>query len=453
LVSVAAIKETDWYALVLYPEARFSDSLRALYLGLALMTLGAAFVGILLSRLRFRRIGRALAAISTEADRISRGDYAHLEEFGEGFAEFQRIGESLNGMIRGVSGREEVLMHRERAFREILERIELPALSVDTEGRILFANSWMLGLTGYGEDELMGHNLELFLPKDRKLDDCPFMRLLRGELLPRANRCEWTMKGGRRRIIEWSLASNLDQEGALAGVTGIGHDITEEVRQRARIEQALHEKEILLKEVHHRVKNNLQIVTSLLFLQSSESDDERVRAGLAVATERILSMARIHERLYGSEDFTEIDMGEYARDLAADILGEMAGPMPELRCRLELLPLSLVQAIPCGLIVNEALANIRKHAFPEGWSGPQAVELEVGVNEAGIARIAIRDNGRGLPECFDPAMSGSLGMEIMRMLSSQLGGRFGISSAQQGTLVEVVFTPKASTSGELLPDA
>jgi PAS domain S-box-containing protein len=438
LTSVARISGPDWYVLVLYPESSFFASLWRLYIELAIISLAAALLGLFIWRRRFRRIGRVLASISLEAERISRGRYEELKEFGEGFKEFEQVGESLDVMIARIKRREEVLRDRERNFREILETIGLAAVSVDQEGRIIFVNAFLLAISGYAMDELIGKTVRLFLPNEESLATCPFSRMLRGERLPPSVQCLWKMKSGEERLLEWSLAVNMDAAGATAGITGIGVDVTEKARQRTALEASLQEKEILLKEVHHRVKNNLQIVTSLLSLQDEEAADEKLSRYLAEARSRIRSIALVHESLYGSENLGDLDFGLYSENLARELLGDDPSMPIDLRVRREPLMLSIIEAIPCGLILNEALTNIRKYAFPQGWTGERIVELEVAYGEDGKARIRLRDTGVGLPAGYDASTAESLGLTIMRLLAAQIGGSMELRS-ESGTVVELEF--------------
>ncbi|HUW42124.1 MAG TPA: histidine kinase dimerization/phosphoacceptor domain -containing protein [Rectinemataceae bacterium] len=438
LASVARVSGPAWYVLVLYPESNFFASLRRLYIEVAVLSIAAGLLGFFIWRLRFRRIGRALEGISLEAERISRGSYRELEEFGEGFREFERVGRSLDSMIAGIRSRESVLRDRERGFREILEKIGLAAIGVDQDGRIVFVNTFLLEVSGYAAAEIIGKTLRIFLPDDESLATCPFTRMLRGDRLSPSVQCLWRMKSGEERLMEWNLAVNLDAAGALAGVTGIGVDVTEKTRQRAALEASLQEKEILLKEIHHRVKNNLQIVTSLLSLQDEERADEKLSGYLAEARSRINSIALVHESLYGSENLGDLDFGQYADDLARELLGDEFPVPVDLRVRSSPLMLSLIEAIPCGLILNEALTNIRKYAFPPGWEGERIVELEVAEGEDGKARIRLRDNGVGLPPLFDASTADSLGLTIMRLLAAQIGGSIELRS-EAGTLVELEF--------------
>ena len=197
---------------------------------------------------------------------------------------------------------------------------------------------------------------------------------------------------------------------------------------RTRVEEALRtalrEKEVLLREVHHRVKNNMQVVSSLINLQARDIPDPRVQAAFREARNRIRTMAFIHEKLYQSGDLARIAMSEYLAGLTGHLQSSIP-PRPD-RIRLgvaaEGVSLDIGTAIPVGLIVNELVSNALKHAFPEGREGSITVYLA----DAGSRgyRLSVKDDGVGLPEGVDPDHTETLGLQIVRMLTAQIMGTF-----------------------------
>jgi two-component sensor histidine kinase len=204
--------------------------------------------------------------------------------------------------------------------------------------------------------------------------------------------------------------------------------------ERDRLAQALEEKEVLLQEVHHRVKNNLQVVASLLRLQADEG--QTAADALRESQLRVETMAMIHEQLYQSGDLRQVNLAEHAALLTNNLLNaygaceRVAG-----RVALEPLVLGVDQAIPAGLILSELISNALKHAFPGGRSGEIAVE---GGLADGRAVLTVRDNGAGLPEEFDLKKGTSLGLRIVQILTRQLKGTFEIDRAG-GTRFRVCF--------------
>jgi len=216
-----------------------------------------------------------------------------------------------------------------------------------------------------------------------------------------------------------------------------------EISQREVAEKqmkaSLKEKAVLLSEVHHRVKNNLQIISSLLALQSGYVKDERVLGALSDSQSRIRSMALIHEHLYRSEDLANIDISEYARNLASNILHAYSDKAPsvslEVRAAHVFLPVEKV--FPCGLIINELVTNSLKHAFPEGRTGRILIEFSRVRDDRFI--LSVEDDGIGLPKDFDYKSNESLGFQLVANLAEvQLRGSLELTT-NRGTVVKVEF--------------
>jgi|GEM_PF-3399037 len=215
-----------------------------------------------------------------------------------------------------------------------------------------------------------------------------------------------------------------------------------EIAQRREAEDlvraSLREKEVLLKEIHHRVKNNLQVISSLLNLQSMATEDASARAMLADSQNRVRSMALIHEKLYRSDDLSRIDFREYLNTLTAGIVQtyqSFSVPI-DLRLSGENVFLPVDSAVPCGLIVNELVSNALKHAFPDGRAGQIRVDLRQ--NNSREIRLAVSDNGIGLPETVDFRNTESLGMQLVNALVAQLGGMLDLK-VDGGTMFEITF--------------
>jgi PAS domain S-box-containing protein len=442
LVFAARMDAPPWFVTMLYPVSRVSAVLRGYYAGFLSILLLASVLGLAISRFRIRKVSAALEHLATKAARISEGKYDELVEFGEGFVEFERVGRKFNGMIAGIRGREETLMDRERGFRQILESIRLFAIGIGRDGRISFANPCLMEATGYSSQELVGSGIGALISCDPDSSPSRFERMIEDGVPESSVECRIIAKDGEARLVEWTVTANHDAMGAISGMTGIGTDITDRRRQSERLESSLAEKEILLKEVHHRVKNNMQLISSLLSLQKADAAGSAANLQLEEAQSRIRSISLVHEMLYGSEDFGSMDFGGYAGALAKEILQGCEGRGIELRQEIQAIGISLNEAIPCGLILNEALTNIRKHAFPPSWKGLPVVELSVARRDAKLAVLTVRDNGVGLPRGIDLASGTSLGLTIMRLLALQAGGALNIHS-DNGTTVEMTFSAES----------
>jgi two-component sensor histidine kinase len=191
--------------------------------------------------------------------------------------------------------------------------------------------------------------------------------------------------------------------------------------ERDRLARSLEEKEILIKEIHHRVKNNLQVIASLLRMQMRRVGSEAAVAALGESQNRVESMALIHEQLYESGDSREVDLAKHAAQLVSNLSNSYGVDSRHVNFEIAIdtLPLSVDRAIPAGLILNELISNALKHAFPDGRPGPIRIE---GGHCDGRTALAVRDDGVGVPENVDLDHPQSMGLEIVRILTRQLKG-------------------------------
>ena len=251
-----------------------------------------------------------------------------------------------------------------------------------------------------------------------------FLRALNG----RPQRFEWALpvegEGKGKRWLQMFLNPIEVAEGNKE-ISAIAYDITERKRIDRRIREALKEKEILLQEVHHRVKNNLQIIHSILNLQKKFVDDDKTIVGLEEIQNRVSTMSIIHETLYQNTDVSRIGFPAYITRIAGNIIqGYQSGTRVELITDLDDVEAPLDQAIPCGLILNEWVSNAMKYAFKDKESGTITVRLKAadveGDPETEEIRIEVVDDGVGLPEGFDWSTRDSLGLYLVQALSEQL---------------------------------
>ncbi len=216
-------------------------------------------------------------------------------------------------------------------------------------------------------------------------------------------------------------------DGKVQEISCLAYDITDRKRSELELRQSLTEKEVLLKEVHHRVKNNLQVISSILSLQSAHVDgDERILELLRVSRDRIRSMSFIHESLYQNKTFSSIDMANYIDGLSRNlVMSYSLNGKITMERDLHRAELVLDQAIPCGLILNELISNSFKHAFPGGRAGTVKLGLRL---DGDLVSITVSDDGIGLPEGFSKTHGGNLGLELVRTLVEQLDGKLEIKA-------------------------
>ncbi|MEO5644650.1 MAG: PAS domain S-box protein [Bacteroidia bacterium] len=247
-----------------------------------------------------------------------------------------------------------------------------------------------------------------------------------------------TEKDGEKSWREIHLNPIFDENDRVVEISCIANDITDKKMVDEQIRLSLKEKEVLLKEVHHRVKNNLQVISSILNLQSSYVKDKRVLEILLESQNRIKSMAFVHESLYQTKDFSNISFREYVENISRNLVHSYAATdsPPLLNLDLDDIQLNLDTAIPCGLIINELLTNSLKYAFPVGKQG----KIDIVIREnAGNITIDISDSGKGLPKEIDFRNTESLGLQLVVSLVEQINGKIKLDT-KKGTKFTIEFS-------------
>jgi PAS domain S-box-containing protein len=328
---------------------------------------------------------------------------------------------------REVAKRTRELRESEQRFRNLLENVQLVALTVDHDARITFANDYTMGLTGWSIDELLAMDLLDVVVPPAGMTRQGYREAVRTGAVPPHFEGELITKSGGRRLVAWNSTVVHNAEGAVAGIASLGEDITERKRAEEKLSASLKEKELLVREVYHRVKNNLQTISSLLSLQSEGIADPATRDMFLENQHRIRSMTMIHERLYRSNSLTRIDMREYLQGLANSLFRSYAvNRSITLHVDVHDVVLSADASIVCGLIVNELLSNSLKHAFP--GDRPGGITLTMSPREHGIYALTFSDDGIGLPAGFDIHNTRTLGMNLIASLTQQLHGDLDIST-------------------------
>ncbi|HEX7501938.1 MAG TPA: PAS domain S-box protein, partial [Acidobacteriota bacterium] len=335
------------------------------------------------------------------------------------------------------------LRESEDRYRDLVENSQELIYTHDLEGKLLSFNKMTAQLSGYPVKNLLGMKITtLLIPEVRQLFDAYLTEI------KTSGRAHGHMRirtaGGENRY--WEYDNTLRTKGVpFPIVRGLAHDITERERAEKSIQASLAEKEILLKEIHHRVKNNLQVISGLLTLQGAQINDERLQRLIKESQSRIWTMALIHQTLYQSGNLAAIDMAEYIRTLCGNLLSSYAQVAMPPTIRFDLFPVQLVidKAIPLALVVNELVTNSLKHAFPDGRPGEIRITLRKNKEPRTSPPVAaydliVADDGVGLPSGFDPAAQKSLGLQLVSMLAKQLGGTLAIES-DGGTSVTITF--------------
>ncbi len=338
---------------------------------------------------------------------------------------------------------EQALRASEERFRMLVEDAPNAMIMVAGDGRIALVNAAAERLFGAARAALMGKPIETLVPegfgRDRPGDEAE-----RGALRPHAIGSGRDLHGlrtdGTRVPIEIGLNPIRTAEGefVLASIV----DITERKRAEEQIAAALREKTVLLNEIHHRVKNNLQVITSLLNLQSGRARDPAVRALINESRDRVQAMALIHQLLFERRDWSLVRLGPYLRRLG-DLLSSTYG---RGRIALEVdadeVELDVQRAVPCGLLVNELVTNAFKHAFPGEQNG--TIRIELRREGDAEAKLSVSDTGQGLPEELDIERIESLGMQLIPLLAEQVHGTLRVEPGP-GARFELRFPIESAT--------
>jgi PAS domain S-box-containing protein len=361
----------------------------------------------------------------------------------------------MGAIARDLSGRkraEAAFEASEARFKATFEHAGIGMAIADSGGRILKVNRSFVEMMGYSEAELLAMKFTAIThPDDRKLDWDLFIELLAGvipkfQIEKRYITAEGRILWGRLTV---TLAGDMDGEGSL--VIGMVEDITRRRQEDERLLFSLREKEVLLREIQHRVKNNLQLVTSMLSLQAASmrgcSDPEDYSRALVSASSRVMAMAEVHELFYSSGYFSEGDFGELLRTIIDEL--RIEGGAPDLVFSFDLDPvkMDLEQAIPCGLLVHEAVANIFRHAYPAGWKAEKVASITLHAKAEGGARIRIRDRGVGLAQASGATRGEGLGFSLMAALAKQLDASLSFAS-EGGTIVDLDLPGPAAEKAE-----
>jgi two-component system, sensor histidine kinase PdtaS len=333
--------------------------------------------------------------------------------------------------------------HTHDPFRLALEAAPAGMLIIDSAGRIVLANARIEALFGYDRRELIGHPLDMLVPERMRAQH----PLLRAEIVGGPPSISTGLdlyglcKDGSEIPIEIGLNPLRMDEGLFVLSSVV--DITERKRFEETLRDQLRERDVLLQEIHHRVKNNLQVISSLISLQLGRMEPGRSYDALQECSLRVLAIAHIHEQLYISKDFANVPFSEYAQNLAG-IVTRTTGVSPErVKLVLDLQPISVAVdvAIPCGLILNELITNAVKHAFPGERAGE--VRVQIGPHDAERLMLVVSDDGVGLPAAFDPARSESLGMQLIQTLAAQVYGELSFTTGPSGSRFQLLFPGRA----------
>ncbi len=343
--------------------------------------------------------------------------------------------------LRDITDRkaaEDALMTSEQRFRDISEAVGEYIFEIDLDGRFTFTSDRIVDLSGLTPDEIRGRNLyDFVLPSERER----VRKIFVGKISHASGFRDVEMAFvGKTKETVWLNVAGVpifDARGVLTGCRGAALDITARKMAEEKIKASLREKEVLLKEIHHRVKNNLQVISSLLKLQSSYFKESRIKEAFNESQGRIKTIALVHQKLYQSGDMSKIDFESYARDLSRDIFRAYGVDSDKIRLETEMSRsfLDIDTAMPCGLIISELLSNSLKYAFVDRKRGKVTLNL---AEKNGRFILKVGDDGTGLPDSINFRDTRSLGLQLVNTLVEQLEGTIELEKSA-GTRFVITF--------------
>ncbi len=346
-------------------------------------------------------------------------------------------------IVRNIADRkraEAAVRDSERRYRMIGELIPFGIWMCDAKGEFTYLSDSFLQLVGMTLEECRkGGWLKRLAPEDIGRTQNDWKQCV-------ATGCFWDYeyrifdKKGNDHFVLSRGAPLRDETGRIVSWVGNHLDITERRRNEKRLEASLKEKEVIIKEVHHRVKNNMQVISGFLQLQSNYITDPDSIEKLNECQRRVKTMALVHEKLYQSKHLGFINAAEYIKSLVSDLMESYALRTDiDIQANVESVNINIDTAIPCGLIINELLTNALKYAFKDRLSGHITVDMHLGQDHR--FTLVVSDDGTGLTDGFDIGSTATLGMQLVAVLVRQLGGEIGIES-RNGATFTITFPEK-----------
>ncbi|UCH97102.1 MAG: PAS domain S-box protein [Candidatus Aminicenantes bacterium] len=322
-------------------------------------------------------------------------------------------------LFRNLKQREEALEESEEKFRSLAENTQDYIMRYDKECRHLYENPAALRVTGFTEEDIIGktHREAGFDQKLCELWEEKITQVFKtGE--PTGSIFDWESAEGKV-YLDWRLYPEFDSNGNVKTVLGISRDITELKEVEEQLKAAVGEKEVLLKEVLHRTKNNMASIGSLLRLQSVRIRDEQMLNIFQDIENRIQSMALVQEKLYRSEDLTNIDLRDYVKELASTVFANYRATIGKVSLEFDIasVTVSTDTAIPCGMILSELLSNAMKYGFPGDRRGE--IKITLHTTDEGEIELGVSDNGVGAPKDFDFRKTDTLGLQLVIILAER----------------------------------
>lgn len=341
--------------------------------------------------------------------------------------------------ITSLKKAEEELRLSEERHRAIYDQAYIGIARIAKMGRFLLVNERLCDMLDFTADELYKKTFyELGVPEEVEESLADWDQLLSGKIKNFSREQTYVRKDGELISANVTVSLVRDANDNPNYFVAVFEDITDRKEYEKQLEQSIKEKEVLLKEVHHRVKNNMQVISSILNLQSSYITDESALGILRESQDRIKSMSFVHESLYQSNTLSEVNFAEYIQNITRNLYHSYGRPEGGINLEFDLedIYLNLDTSIPCGLIINEVVSNSLKYAFQGREKG--LIKVELAKLSDGRLKLIVSDDGIGLPADFDIENAESLGLQLVTTLVTQVSGELEID-VSSGTKFNIVF--------------
>jgi len=361
-----------------------------------------------------------------------------------------KLANTLNRLKRELKHRklaEDALKESEEKYRLLADNVRDTIWVMDLSAlRLTYISPSVKSILGYTDNEVMNRPIQDFLTSQSMKS---MMEVVKEEMAREQNgkadpsrsrtlELEEYRKDGSTVWTEVTASFLRDASNKATAVIGVARDITERKQAENKITASLKEKEVLLKEIHHRVKNNMQVISSMLSLQSQYITDKESLTMFQESQNRIRSMALIHEKLYTSDDLAHIDIAAYMQDLTTSLFSTYTVRNAiKVDIAITDIFLTITTAIPCGLIINELVTNALKHAFPKERDGTIAISMTPSTKDSLI--LTVSDTGIGFPKETDFRNTTTLGMQLVTSLVEQLEGTITLDRSE-GTTFTITFS-------------
>jgi PAS domain S-box-containing protein len=445
----------EWIIVTVIPESDFMEKISSNNRITLILIFLAIVISIIIGYFTSRWIAEPVSKLKSSVSAMSGGEWpeyagesciSEIDDLKISFfhmsGQMKDLVEDLTMEIKERKLTEGALRESEEKYRELIQYSNSIILRINNEGRITYANDYALNFFGYSYDEIIGKSVVGTIVPYNDKSGCDLEEMMdeiikNPEMFERHEN-ENIRKDGSFAWIVWANRGIVDENGEPDGLLSIGTDITEMRLAELEVKKLLNEKEILLHEIHHRIKNNMNTIAGLLYLQSDSVGNEAAASALKDAYNRVLSMMLIYDKLFRSSEFNNVSAAGYLPELISGIISTFPvfGHV-RVETKIDDYKLDTNIMVPIGIIINELITNAYKYAFPAGKEG--LIEINFLNTGEKSFEIIFKDDGIGMPESFKPGESKGFGLNLVYLLTQQMRGSVEIIR-NEGTAFRIKFT-------------